>query len=171
MFSAIRRGLEAPEEFRNAHLRHMIVLFLCKNADFMFSMLDDHIAGNYGMERMSPEDYQAAKANDTLTPAQKEAQDLPGPFSYITYLQAMLEDTFWGDHGVLLTVSMMWQVAITTMTAEDFQENRIRHNRRLPKADFLLIYCGDFHYLGTCKYFQLFHTNSAATARRTFGER
>ena len=173
LFSALRRGLESPEEFRNSHLRYMIVLFICINADFMYSFLDEHVTGNYGLERMDPAVYQAAKEEGSLTPVQIEAQNTPGPFSFIGYIEALLEDTFWGDHGVLLTVSMMWQVAITVITAEDFEENRIRHNRRLPKTDFLLIYCGDSHYLGTCEYlFSLFiHTNIAAMARRMFGER
>ena len=29
MFAAFRRGLEAPEGFRNCHLRYMVALFLC----------------------------------------------------------------------------------------------------------------------------------------------
>ena len=172
LFSAIRRGLESPEEFRNSHLRYMIVLFIRKHADFMFSILDEHVAGNYGLERMDPAVYQAAKEEGSLTPAQIEAQNTPGPFSFIGYIEALLEDTFWGDHGVLLTVSMMWQVAITVLTAEDFGENRIRHSRRLTKADFLLIYCGDSHYLGACKYFfsSFSYANITAMARRSFGE-
>ena len=28
LFSAVRRGLESPEEFRNSHLRFMVVLFI-----------------------------------------------------------------------------------------------------------------------------------------------
>ena len=173
LFSALRTGLESPEEFRNSHLRYMIVLFICRNADFMYSFLDEHVAGNYDLERMDPAVYQAAKEEGSLTPAQIEAQNTPGPFSFIGYIEALLEDTFWGDHGVLLTVSMMWQVAITVITAEDFEENRIRHDRRLPKADFLLIYCGDSHYLGTCKYFFFIftHTNIAAMVRRMFSKR
>ena len=152
LFSAVRRGLESPEEFRNSHLRLMVVLFICNNADFMFSMLDEHIAGNYGLERMDAAVYQAAKEEGSLTPGQIEIQNTPGPFSFIGYIESLLEDTFWGDHGVMLTISMMWQVAITVLTAEDFEENRLRHNKRLSKADILLIYCGDSHYLGACKY-------------------
>ena len=173
LFSAIRRGLESPEEFRNSHLRFMVVLFICKHADFMFSMLDEHIAGNYGLERMDAAVYQAAKEEGSLTPGQIEVQNTPGPFSFIGYIESLLEDTFWGDHGVMLTISMMWQVAITVLTAEDFEENRLRHNRRLSRADILLIYCGDSHYLGACKYFLILfsYMNIVAMARRPFGER
>ena len=152
MFAAFRRGLEAPEEFRNCHLRYMVALFLCQNADFMFDILETHIAASYGMDRLTPEQYKKAQEEDTLTPDQEEAQHLPGPFSYAGYVEALLDESFWGDHGVLLAISMMWQVTITALTAETFTENWICHSRGLADVDFLLLYCGGCHYLGTCKY-------------------
>ena len=93
-------------------------------------MLDEHIAGNYGLDRMDAAVFQAAKEEGSLTPGQIEIQNTPGPFSFIGYIEALLEDTFWGDHGVMLSISMMWQVAITVLTAEDFEENRIRHKQK-----------------------------------------
>ena len=152
MFAAFRRGLEAPEEFRNCHLRYMVALFLCQNADFMFDILEAHIAASYGMDRLTPEQYKKAQEEDTLTPDQEEAQHLPGPFSYAEYVEALLDESFWGDHGVLLAISMMWQVTITALNAETFTENWICHSRGLADVDFLLLYCGGCHYLGTCKY-------------------
>ena len=152
MFAAFRRGLEAPEEFRNCHLRYMVALFLCQNADFMFDILEAHIAASYGMDRLTSEQYKKAQEEDILTPDQEEAQHLPGPFSYAGYVEALLDESFWGDHGVLLAISMMWQVTITALTAETFTESQICHNRGLADVDFLLLYCGGCHYLGTCKY-------------------
>ena len=152
MFAAFRRGLEAPEEFRNCHLRYMVANFLCQNAEFMFDILEAHIAASYGMDRLTPEQYKKAQEEDTLTPDQEEAQHLPGPFSYAEYVEALLDESFWGDHGVLLAISMMWQVTITALNAETFTENQICHSRGLADVDFLLLYCGGCHYLGTCKY-------------------
>ena len=63
-----------------------------------------------------------------------------------------LDESFWGDHGVLLSLSMMWQVTITSLTAETYEEHRVRHKRRLPYVDLLVVWSGESHYLGTCKF-------------------
>ena len=80
----------------------MVALFLCQNADFMFDILETHIAASYGMDRLTSEQYKKVQEEDILTPDQEEAQHLPGPFSYAEYVGALLDESFWGDHGVLL---------------------------------------------------------------------
>ena len=152
LFASIRRGIAAPEEYRNNHLRYQLVYFLCQHADFMVNVLDLHLSANYGMDRLSKEDFQKAEKDGTLTKAQREAQTLPGPFSYVEYLENLLNESFWGDHGVLLSLSMMWQVTITSLTAETYEEHRVRHKRRLPYVDLLVVWSGESHYLGTCKF-------------------
>ena len=119
----------------------------------MVNVLDLHLSANYGMDRLSKEDFQKAEKDGTLTKAQREAQTLPGPFSYVEYLENLLNESFWGDHGVLLSLSMMWQVTITSLTAETYEEHRVRHKRRLPYPDILVVWAGESHYLGTCKFF------------------
>ena len=152
LFASIRRGIAAPEEYRNNHLRYQLVYFLCQHADFMVNILDLHLSANYGMDRLSKEDFQKADKDGTLTKAQREAQTLPGPFSYVEYLENLLNESFWGDHGVLLSLSMMWQVTITSLTAETYEEHRVRHKRRLPNVDLLVVWSGESHYLGTCEF-------------------
>ena len=44
-FASIRRGIEAPEEFRNNHLRFMVVKFMATNHAFCYSILKSTIAG------------------------------------------------------------------------------------------------------------------------------
>ena len=90
--------------------------------------------------------------DDTITEEVEERQKKTGPFSFITYLQALLESTFWGDHGVICMVSMMWQVPITLLTAETLKLDKVRHGRPLEKTDLLLIRAGHNHYLGACEY-------------------
>ena len=153
LFASIRRGIAAPEEYRNNHLRYQLVYFLCQHADFMVNVLDLHLSANYGMDRLSKEDFQKAEKDGTLTKAQREAQTLPGPFSYVEYLENLLNESFWGDHGVLLSLSMMWQVTITSLTAETYEEHTVRHKRRLPYPDLLVVWAGESHYLGTCKFY------------------
>ena len=99
LFASIRRGVAAPEEYRNNHLRYQLVHFLCQHADFMVNVLDLHLSANYGMDILSKEDFQKAEKDGTLTKAQREAQTLPGPFSYVEYLENLLNESFWGDHG------------------------------------------------------------------------
>ena len=67
--------------------------------------------------------------DDIITEDEEERQKRPGPFSFVTYLQALLESTFWGDHGVICMVSMMWQVPITLLTAETLKLDKMRHGR------------------------------------------
>ena len=87
-----------------------------------------------------------AEEEGTLTKEQREAQTLPCPFSYVEYLENLLNESFWGDHGVLLSLSMMWQVTITSLTAETYEEHRVRHKRRLPYPDLLVVWAGESHY-------------------------
>ena len=90
LFASIRREIAAPEEYRNNHLRYQLVYFLCQHADFMVDVLDIHLSANYGMDRLSKVDLKKAEEEGTLTKEQKEAQTLPGPFSYVAYLENLL---------------------------------------------------------------------------------
>ena len=65
----------------------------------------------------------------------------------------MLEPTSWGDHGMILMVSMMWQLPITVLNAEGLEQLKFRHNRDLMDTELVLVYAGRAHYLGTCKSF------------------
>ena len=152
MFSSIRRGMAAPEEYRSNHLRYQIVYFITQNHGFCFTVLKTLILAEYGHIRLSQEDFVRKMMDDTITEEEEERQKKPGPFSFVTYLQALLESTFWGDHGVICMVSMMWQVPITLLTAETLKLDKVRHDRPLEKTDLLLIRAGHNHYLGACEY-------------------
>ena len=152
MFSSIRKGMAAPEEYRSNHLRYQIVYFITQNQRFCFTVLKTLILAEYGHIRLSQEDFVRKMMDDTITEEEEERQKKPGPFSFVTYLQALLESTFWGDHGVICMVSMMWQVPITLLTAETLKLDKVRHGRPLEKTDLLLIRAGYNHYLGACEY-------------------
>ena len=152
MFLSIRKGMAAPEEYRSNHLRHQIVYFITQNHGFCLTVLKTLILAEYGQTRLSQEDFVRKMMNNTITEEEEEKQKKPGPFSLVTYLQALLEPTFWGDHGVVCMVSMMWQVPLTLLTAETLKLHKVRHDRPLEKTDLLLIRAGHNHYLGACKY-------------------
>ena len=176
MFSSIRRGMAAPEEYRSNHLRYQIVYFITQNHGFCFTVLKTLILAEYGHLRLSQEDFVRKMMDDTITEEEEERQKKPGPFSFVTYLQALLESTFWGDHGVICMVSMMWQVPITLLTAETLKLDKVRHGRPLEKTDLLLIRAGHNHYLGACEYpflllsaflvFRLFSVECVASYRK-----
>ena len=65
MFASIRRGIAAPEEYRNNHLRYQLVYFLCQHVDFMVDVLELHLSVNYGMDRLSKEDLKKAEEEGT----------------------------------------------------------------------------------------------------------
>ena len=77
---------------------------------------------------------------------------MPGPFSYLTYLKHQLRDDTWADEIMVCVMSMMWQITITVVHAESLFEHRIRHDRYLRDVDLVLVFCGNCHYVGACKY-------------------
>ena len=170
MFSSIRKGKAAPEEYRSNHLRYQIVYFITQNHGFCFTVLKTLILAEYGHIRLSEEDF----VRKMMDEEEEERQKKLGPFRFVTYLQALLESTFWGDHGVICMVSMMWQVPITLLPAETLKLDKVRHDRPLEKTDLLLIRAGHNHYLGACEYsflllsaflvFRLFSAECVASA-------
>ena len=58
----------------------------------------------------------------------------------------MLDPTTWADEIVLFTLSVMFQVRITLVTAYDLKQIKIRHNVELKKADLTFLYVGNKHY-------------------------
>ena len=134
-WASIRRGLNCKEEYRSNHLRYQTMEFVARNHGFCFTVLKSIIAQEYGNEEIVAD------------------PDEPGPFSFVEYLLYMLEPTSWGDHGMILMVSMMWQLPITVLNAEGLEQLKFRHNRDLMDTELVLVYAGRAHYLGTCKFF------------------
>ena len=151
-FSSLRRIISAPLEYRNIHLRRQLVVMLANHKEFFFNLLKEHIRGTYGFPRLSEEEYQQ-KYNDGLLMDQ-EVQDhnCPGPFSFHSYLSALLNPEMWGDEQVLCLCSMMWQIRLTIVSAETFTQIRFRHRSSLEKADGVLVMCLGQHYVPACKY-------------------
>ena len=106
-WASIRRGLNCKEEFRNNHLRYQTMEFVARNHGFCFTVLKSIIAQEYGNEEVVAD------------------PDEPGPFLFVEYLLYMLEPTSWGDHGMILMVSMMWQLPITVLNAEGLEQLKV----------------------------------------------
>ena len=110
-------------------------------------MLKEHIRGNYGHLRLSKQQYEKKCADNTLTDEEREDYLTPGPFSFATYLHALLNPRFWGDEICLVGISMMWQVKITVLNADTLHTIRIRHTNILHRADMVLVHCEGNHYI------------------------
>ena len=76
----------------------------------------------------------------------------PGPFSFHSYLMALLSPNMWGDEQVLCLCSMLWQIGLTVVSAEKFTQIKFRHKSMLERTDGVLVMCLGQHYIPACKY-------------------
>ena len=97
MFAAVRHLIDTPAEYTNTHLWQQLVKTFLAYKEFFYPVLKEHIRGNYGHLRLSKEQYEKKCADNTLTDGEREDYLTPGPFSFATYLHALLNPRFWGD--------------------------------------------------------------------------
>ena len=150
LFSSFRKSIVCPFEFTNTHLRRMLVMFICEQLDFLYSMLRLSISGNYGHIRVSSAEYNRLKDLSDLTRAQRlqiEEYEEPGPFSIVTYMENLLKPSFYGEEICLRLMSMIFQVRITVLDSDTFVGIKIRHDNRPLKADVILVHVDRHHYI------------------------
>ena len=105
--------------------------------------------------------------DNPLTDLELEDYQRPGPFCFIDYLKHLMEPGTWGDHGTISLIGMMWNCSITLVQIDaqhkpkegephTFLQHKVRHNKPMNQVDFLIVYAGGSHYLGTCKYTSFF---------------
>ena len=120
LFSSIWRAVDCPLEYQTIHLKWQLIMMMANHHTFLY--LKASIATTYRFPRMSDEDYQKKYDDGTLTQMEADDHNTPGPFSYLGYMQALVEDGFWGDELCLALISMMWQISITVVKAETFHQ-------------------------------------------------
>ena len=152
MFSSLRRIISAPFEYRNIHLRRQLVIMLANHKEFFFNLLKEHIRGTYGFPRQDEEEYKQRYRDGVLTDQEIHDHNCPGPFSFHSYLMALLSPNIWGDEQVLCLCSMLWQIGLTVVSAEKFTQIKFRHKSTLERADGVLVMCLGQHYIPACKY-------------------
>ena len=128
MFSSLRRIISAPFKYRNIHLRRQLVIMMANHKEFFFNLLKEHIRGTYGFPRQDEEEYQQRYRDGVLTDQEVQDHNCPGPFSFHSYLMALLSPNMWGDEQVLCLCSMMWQIGLTVVSAEKFTQIKLGTN-------------------------------------------
>ena len=156
MFSSLRRIISALFEYRNIHLRRQLIIMMANHREFFFNLLKEYIRGTYGFPRQDGDEYQQRYRDGILTDQEVQDHNCPGPFSFHSYLMALLSPNMWGDEQVLCLCSMMWQIELTVVSAESFTQIRIRHKSSLERADGVLVMCLGQHYVPAHKYLSLF---------------
>ena len=120
LFSSVRHVVDCPLEYQTIHLKRQLIMMMANHHAFLFPILKASIATTYGFPRMSEDDYQKKYEDSTLTQNEADDHNTPGPFSYLGYMQALLEDGFWGDELCLALIFMMRQISITVVKGETF---------------------------------------------------
>ena len=154
VFASFIRGLDVPEEYRASHLRYQFGYFCVQEHAFCFNRLKLAIQAEYGHPRLSREEYlrRSTSQDDPLTDQQIKDYQKPGPFTFVQYLKYMMEDSSWGDEGIITLIGMMWNVTITVILVSSkspkkdkphqFRQLKLRHDRQLEDVDLVLIYAG-----------------------------
>ena len=124
--------------------------------EFFFNLLKEHIRGTYGFPRQDEDEHQQRYRDGILTDQEVQDHNGPGPFSFHSYLSALLSPEMWGDEQVLCLYSMMWQIGLTVVSVENFTQIRYRHKSSLERADGVLVICLSQHYVPAHKYLSLF---------------
>ena len=156
MFHIVRRCISCPREFTNSHLRRMIVSFICSRVEELYPMLLCSISGNYGHIRLSAEEYKRKQDSNQITEHERQEFHEPGPFSIVTYCQALLKPNFYGEELCLRLLSMMFKIWITVLDGDSFIGIRVRHQNTALNVDAILVHISRCHYIALGKFFNCF---------------
>ena len=161
LFHAFRKCICCPREFRNTHLRRMLVSFICTHAEEFYALLVSAIGGNYGHIRIDRRDYDRLMGLTQLTAAQitqVEEYREPGPFSIVSYCESLLKPGFYGEELCIILLSMMFKVRISMFDGDSFLAIKVRHTNTPFNADVHLFHVSRCHYiaLGMCEFIYLF---------------
>ena len=105
LFSSVRQAIDCPLEYQIIHLKCQLATMMAKHHAFLFPILKASIATTYGFPRMAEDDYLLKYKDGTLTQNEADDHNTPGPFSYLGYIQALLEEGFWGEDLCLALIS------------------------------------------------------------------
>ena len=151
-YGALRRGTKLKAEVADIHLRRAIVRAMATNHEFFFKTFHYAVAQQYGHFRHPEEKLQELIRTKKISDHDLRDQRMPGPFSWLEFLEFHLKSSTYADDIIICTVSMLWQLKITVLKAQDLSERRFCHNSRISCTDLLLIHCSNTeHFVGAGK--------------------
>ena len=142
LYSALKWGIDFPQEYSADLLKRQVIVTICEHPDFFLRKLEVGIQGTYGGNRLSKAKYKKKEKDGTLEPDEIKDYSAPGPFCLVEYLEYMWQDCTWGDETFTAALSIMWQLATTILNAEDLYEVGMRHDRPLGDVDLVVVHCG-----------------------------
>ena len=152
LYGAFRRGTDLPSEVADIHIKRCIVRALCHHHSFFYGYLSHAIGMTYGHDRLAPEVLQDRIKKKTISSDDLRDQRLPGPLSFIDWIKMVLEESAYGDELVISVMSLLWQMKITVLYADDLTERKFRHNQRITQVEMLLVYSANTqHFVGAGK--------------------
>ena len=152
LYGAFRRQTDLPAEVADIHIKRCIVRTLCHHHSFFYGYLSHAIGMTYGHDSLAPEVLQDRIKKKTISSDDLRDQRLPGPLSFIDWIKMVLEESAYGYELVILVMSLIWQMKITVLYADDLTERKFRHNQRITQVEMLLVYSADTqHFVGAGK--------------------
>ena len=141
LFSSVCQAVDCLLEYQTIHLKRQLAMMMANHHAFLFPILKASIATTYGFPRMSEDDYLRKYNDGTLTQNEADDHNTPGPFPYVGYMQALLNEGFWGDELCIALISMMWKISITVVKGESFHQIKFRHSETLKDTNLVLVHC------------------------------
>ena len=135
----------------------MLVSFMCTHAEEFYALLVTAISGNYGHIRIDKREYDRLMGLQQPTAAQRtqvEEYREPGPFSIVSYCEALLKPGFYGEELCIILLSMMFNVSISVFDGDSSLAIKVMHTNTPFNADVHLVHVSRCHYiaLGMCEF-------------------
>ena len=87
LYSALKWGIDFPQEYSADLLKRQVIVTICEHPDFFLRKLEIGIKGTYGGNRLSKAEYKKKEKDGTLQPDEIKDYSAPGPFSLVEYLE------------------------------------------------------------------------------------
>ena len=152
LFQAIRALISPWKEYTCTHLRRDLVVFICEYYQHFKEDLKLHIKSVYGALRLTPEEYQAKRADRSITPEQIDAYSAPGPYSVVSFLEALATPGFWGDAFTILTIARRFMMRTSVMSCASLRSDHFLFNGPFFSSDCLLLFIKNSHYMSAGMY-------------------
>ena len=130
LFNAVLSQLGCEQEYTQIHLRRDLMLLVCDHPEYFYWKLAPLIQSQYG----------------------EFEEDQPGPFSFVTWITAMLKGDFWGDASIIQVLQRWFMLPLCVINGNTLVIERYLNTFSLPKQELVLIFVGKDHYMGAVKY-------------------